>query len=1006
MRIFRIVVAGLMLAVILAGGTVALALHNQARIIRLVLARIYVETGYNIVPSGARIAFRSHLVLLLQKPHIYLGGDEVAQLDDVRAVVSYHAIFYSSGLPLHALALDHPIVRIPASVAGVTPHGLPKPDVEAVARLKWALDAISDVAQRVEIVDAALSDEDGTPLIDHLTLTAYRQHRRPGNWPWIVKFDAGWKHAPFDGLVVVGNIRLGAASGVASNVVAAGQLSFHGLDLAPFNGPYGIRTSGQMAGSLRFALRQDGELIGDADSNVSQIVLKGKPFTAPIALGDYVVHTIYAASTQRVELKEFTVTQHGAPLLAGGGTVGQPYDDARTAAIHVEGVRVGLTQVASWMRSLRAIPAPLNDFARRFTAGQIALSTVAFDPRGPVADWSARMLRENLRIQATLSGAGFDPPGELKLPPIRCADAALAYAGGIVTLTQGSAALGKSTLSGITGAVNINGAPELLSYKVRSKGNLDAGELYPALAGILTASEPGLAGRIGGVAGKSAIELNASGKIENMVWSVPANYTLKIVPDRVEFAIKGAPSAIAIKGGELELRPGSVEINQLAVAPVAPQTGNAALNGTIVAARPYPIFRNFVAELHELPAETWLPLMLDPQQIGVKGAVGGRLVAQTDPQKGGAPVITGRLTMGPGELQFGFLRSPIVAKSATVALDGKGMKLDMPAGELEGHPVDLAIALADFTHPMLRLDATSGALDFEVMRFIRMPWSPRTPIAIFELPIEGHIAANRAIFGKLLMSSVGTDFDRVGGEWHVRNFTAKSLEGSVKLDLSGRTGPDNWIHMKARVDGMNAAALSVLIGQDGPPLTGRLTATGDLWGNTDVDFFSTLKGNASIKVEKGTLNRFALLTRVLSFIDLKNWLTAHFPDPRVAGIPFDTLKGTFNGTEGNFDTKDLRLSGPVMEITASGAVRLSDGTMDMEISLIPFGTVNWLVQHIPIIGKNLASGSKDLVAAYFQVRGPINNPSVMPKPITSVAEFVAKTLSLPINIIAPETIKP
>jgi hypothetical protein len=31
---------------------------------------------------------------------------------------------------------------------------------------------------------------------------------------------------------------------------------------------------------------------------------------------------------------------------------------------------------------------------------------------------------------------------------------------------------------------------------------------------------------------------------------------------------------------------------------------------------------------------------------------------------------------------------------------------------------------------------------------------------------------------------------------------------------------------------------------------------------------------------------------------------------------------------------------------------------------------------------------------------------VVPKPITSVAEFVAKTLSIPINVIVPNTIKP
>jgi len=189
------------------------------------------------------------------------------------------------------------------------------------------------------------------------------------------------------------------------------------------------------------------------------------------------------------------------------------------------------------------------------------------------------------------------------------------------------------------------------------------------------------------------------------------------------------------------------------------------------------------------------------------------------------------------------------------------------------------------------------------------------------------------------------------------------------------------------------------------PLTGKLNATADLWANTDVNFFSTLAGDMKMKIADGSLDRFTLLTRILSFIDLKNWLTANFPDPRVSGIPFKTLTADFKGRSGDFYTNNLRLDGPVMDITANGNVELADGRMNMEVGLIPFNTANWIVEHIPLIGNNLARGSNGLVAAYFRVRGPIRNPSIMPKPITSVAEFVIRALSLPINIIKPNTVK-
>jgi hypothetical protein len=90
-----------------------------------------------------------------------------------------------------------------------------------------------------------------------------------------------------------------------------------------------------------------------------------------------------------------------------------------------------------------------------------------------------------------------------------------------------------------------------------------------------------------------------------------------------------------------------------------------------------------------------------------------------------------------------------------------------------------------------------------------------------------------------------------------------------------------------------------------------------------------------------------------------------------------------------------------MDIVARGDIDLGKSTMNMEIDMLAFQTVNWLMSNIPIIGKNLAGGTKQLVGAYFQVKGPIENPIIWPKPITSVAEFVFRALTLPLSIIDP-----
>jgi uncharacterized protein YhdP len=181
--------------------------------------------------------------------------------------------------------------------------------------------------------------------------------------------------------------------------------------------------------------------------------------------------------------------------------------------------------------------------------------------------------------------------------------------------------------------------------------------------------------------------------------------------------------------------------------------------------------------------------------------------------------------------------------------------------------------------------------------------------------------------------------------------------------------------------------------------------TGDVWANTNTDFFATLAGTALVKLRDGTLDKFTLLSRLLEFIDVRSWVTAQIPDPRVSGLQFRTVTADFKGRDGVFYTDDLVLDGPAIDIVANGNLNLDQATLDMKIGLIPFNTVNWALSAIPIVGKNVAGGTKSIISAYFNVRGPIADPSVTPAPITSVAELLKKTIGLPVNIIRPDTIK-
>src|SRR5208337_2360870 len=249
-----------------------------------------------------------------------------------------------------------------------------------------------------------------------------------------------------------------------------------------------------------------------------------------------------------------------------------------------------------------------------------------------------------------------------------------------------------------------------------------------------------------------------------------------------------------------------------------------------------------------------------------------------------------------------------------------------------------------------------------------------------------------------------TDFEHDRGDWRVYNLRATSLGGRIDLSIIGRA-PDDWIHMKGHVAGMDSGALFMLFGERKPLVRGKLYGDFDLWGDTDTDFFNTLAGKTSIAVKNGRLEKFTLLSRLLGLIDLKNWLSAQVQDPRATGLPFKFMTADFAGSGGSFYTENLLLVGPVMDVTAQGSIDVGEGSLAMEVGMLPFQTVSWLVRIIPLIGKGLSQSSGQLLAAYFRVKGPFSNPRITPEPLTSAAEILKKTLTLPLNLLLPNSVK-
>ena len=1001
MRLVRIGALCALVVAVLLGASAALIAFNQSRIVVYVLTTVRNRTGVDIIPRASSVRLGTHLIVELDQPQVIANGHELVKLKSLRALVSYHSIFVGTGLPLYRLSAAGPEITLPVASSQAAAVPMPRPGAQSISALQDVLHALAGITWRVDATDATIRYADGAGLANHVEIIAYHAHREPDLWR--LKFSGSLPGAPVSGAQISGKMSIGAGKTFEPGVFAHGQLWAWDVPLDGIEAE-GFALTGAIQGGLKFSLHDDGSVTGEADAGAQKLMLKGRRLAAPLDLGGYSLHAGFDITGGKYAVTHIVLRRVNAPVFSADTELRAPQSGNPELGIRVGGFHFDAAAVKQSILSVRQLPADLVDALNRLRPGRVivggaTLSAALDEIRTAPLD----AIRKNLVVSGTIENLGFTIPSDTKLPPVENLSAQLGYSKGLLTISQGTAKFGNSAIRDLAASADLGMGIDGADYRTSVKVDADLAELYPAIAKSLEFYKLKERDRLERLSGRIEMVATASGKLSAETPDVPRNYQIRADAIGAVVTIKGSPGPLKVSRGAVAIDPDSIRFDHVMLAATG---GDATLDGSVNFVKQGIAMHDLTLGLHDFPSETWLALLVDPSDFGVTGPIGGKVVVNSDPDNPGAMIPEGKLTLASGDVKFNFLRSPILVQGATLTMRRKQLVLSMPGSKLENSAIDFRITVPDYTNPSLRIDATVQKLDLEVMKFVRMPWSPATPPLRFPVPCSGHIEARAGNLAAFQMTDLKTDFTRsAAGDWRVYNMSATAYRGKMKLDLAGRA-PDNWLHITGSATDMDPAPLFMLSGTNTQsPLMGHLFLAIDLWANTDTNFFETLAGDMSVTVRDGTLNKFTLLSRLLSFIDIKNWLSAQIPDPRVNGVPFKTIITDFKGKSGLFYTDNFVLQGPVMDITASGSVQFGAGALDMQVGMFPFDTVDWVLNHIPLIGERIGSGTGKLVAAYFHVSGPVSDPSITPQPITSVAEFVKKTLGMPINIIRPNTIK-
>jgi hypothetical protein len=973
----------------------ALLYLNHHRIVVAVLTSIKKQTGVDIVAASSTIQLTDHLIVELDRPRWMSANHEVVVADQVRAVINFSSVF-THGLPLRELDFERPTIILPFDASSV--GGGQMPGREMFDNILARLEDLARISRRLVITNLDLRDETGLLLLRNARLIAFHRHATPKLWT--INFEADCEFAQMAGAHVAGGMTLGEGGDLPATEVLQGKLWFSKLPLQHLSiGNLGA--SGQSQGLLNLSIAHDGTLEGVATLALKALTISSPDLSSPLVLGDSTLDARFSTSADRVTISNARLMHEGQSVAACEVSIEKPFKPNSNVAVGLGGVTFDWKDMLGRIRSLKKVPAQLEAAMRQMKSGQIQLEKISLDSSlAGLENLTLASILKQLSVTAALTNLSFAAPPETQLPDVSGAGVQILFAKQILSAIQGSAKIGKSELHDISARIDLSKRLDEVPYQLSVKAELDLAELRPALVKLLDSFNVHERDRLLAIAGTANADLDASGKLRKDVATRPEQYLVRIEPHNVSVGFRGAPGPIGVASGTIIVQPAVVKLERLSARATG---GTADFDGELQIGDGGVQTRGLRIGMHSMPIERWLEGFVDPDDFSAEGNVGGDLVVTGDRQKGF--LVNGKLTLQKGRVQFGFLRSPIFVQPAIVTIRDRTVSVSMPAAELEKSPIDFNIAVPDLSNPSVRIDANVQKLDVEVLKFIRLPWMPPTPTHPPKVPLSGHIDAREANLETFAMKNAKTDFKYRSGDWSVDNLSASSYGGHLSLNLAGRQ-KDDWMHMFGKIQNMSAASLFLLNRKfTRSPISGHLDLTADLWADTDADFFATLAGTAIVRLRDGTLDKFTLLSRLLALIDLRSWITAKVPDPRVSGLQFRTVTADFKGSEGVFYTDDLLLDGPAIDIVANGNVNVDNSTLDMKVGMIPFGTVNWLLSNIPLVGKNVAGSTKSIVSAYFNVRGPIADPSVTPAPITSVAELVKKIVGLPVNLIKPDTIK-
>ncbi len=228
-------------------------------------------------------------------------------------------------------------------------------------------------------------------------------------------------------------------------------------------------------------------------------------------------------------------------------------------------------------------------------------------------------------------------------------------------------------------------------------------------------------------------------------------------------------------------------------------------------------------------------------------------------------------------------------------------------------------------------------------------------------------------------------FDMTPGTVKAVNWQCSYAEGLVKgnavFDIKQNARTPFSLHFlgdKIKLDHVTASDSSSLMIFGNMFLDGRLEwKLGPSLDNSGI--FKT--GHVDVRLEDGVIDKFDVLSKIFSLLNLGSILRGKVPDLIKQGLPFQRVTWATDVLDTKWRVKNLKLLSDAARVDASGMYFSHQKRVDFKVGVSPLVGIDALVTGL--FGNLITRDGKTLTTT-FRVRGLYSSPDVRLEPFESL----------------------